>query len=154
MRLFISHSLAPTDLNVAVLLSRQAQAKGIVVETSQHQAPVTESTPVMQHAMFYSDFVIAIVSLDSEYTASVQLELGAAASLGKPALALIEKGVRSFHTISGVQYVEFTRRDMAPALAHISSILEGRKNQENVAKWVVGGGLALLALYLISKTEP
>jgi len=153
MRLFISHSLAPTDLQVAVLLSRQAHAKGIVVETSQHQAPVTESTQVIQHAIFYSDFVIAIVSLDSAYASSVQLELGAAASLAKPSLALIEKGVSSFRAIAGVQYVEFTRADLSPALAHISAILEGRKNQENIAKWAIGGGLALLALYLISKVE-
>lgn len=153
MRLFISHSLAPTDLHVGVLLSRQAQAKGILVETSQHQAPVTASTPVMQNAIFYSDFVISIVSLDSEYATSVQLELGAAASLGKPTLALVESGVRSIHKIPGVQYVEFTRRDPGPALAHISSILEARKSQENIGKWVVGGGLALLALYLINKTD-
>jgi len=153
MRLFISHSLAPTDLQVAVLLSRQAQAKGIVVETSQHQAPVTEATQVIQHAIFYSDFVIAIVSLDSAYASSVQLELGAAASLAKPSLALIEKGVASFRVIPGVQYVEFTRADPSPALAHISAILEGRKNQENIAKWAIGGGLALLALYLMSKVE-
>ena|SRR6266446_5072685 len=153
MRLFISHSLTPTDLTVAVLLSRQAQAKGISVETSQHQAPINESTPVMQHAIFYSDFVISIVSLESEYVTSVQLELGAAASLGKPTLALIETGVRSLPSIPGIQYVEFTRRDPGPALAHISSILEARKSQENIGKWVVGGGLALLALYLISKTE-
>lgn len=153
MRLFISHSLTATDLHVAVLLSRQAQAKGIVVETSQHQAPVSESTPIVQHAIFYSDFVISIVSLDSEYTTSVQLELGAAASLGKPTLALVESGVRSLRAIPGVQYVEFTRRDPRPALAHISSILEARKSQENIGKWVVGGGLALLALYLISKSE-
>ena len=75
------------------------------------------------------------------------------ASLGKPTLALVEAGVRSLHKIPGVQYVEFTRRDLGPALAHISSILEARKSQENIGKWVVGGGLALLALYLISKTE-
>ena len=153
MRLFISHSLAPTDLHVAVLLGRQAQAKGIVIDTSQHQAPVTESTPVIQHAIFYSDFVISIVSLDSEYATSVQLELGAAASLGKPTLALIERGVHLMQRIPGVQYVEFTRANVSPALAHISSFLDAKKSQENLGKWIVGGGVALLALYLISKTE-
>jgi hypothetical protein len=38
MKLFISHSLAPTDLQVATLLGRTAKAKGMVVEFSQHQA--------------------------------------------------------------------------------------------------------------------
>lgn len=153
MKLFISHSLAPTDLQVALLLNRQAQAKGIIVESSQHQAPGVNFAQVVQHAIFYSDFVIAIVSLDSPYTSNVQQELSIAASLGKPSLALVERGVRSLQPIHGVQYVEFERRDLGPALAHISAILEGRKNQENLGKWIVGGGLALLALYLISKSE-
>jgi TIR domain len=153
MKLFISHSLAPTDLQVAALLNRQAQAKGISVDSSQHHAVGATLVQVIQNAIFYSDFVIAIVSLDSPYTSNVQQELSAAASLGKPSLALVERGVRSLQPIIGIQYVEFERLNLGPALARISAILEGRKNQENLGKWIIGGGLALLALYLISKSE-
>lgn len=154
MKLYISHSLAPTDTQVAVLLSRQAQAKGISVESSQHQTPLAVNMAVIiQHAITRCDFVIAIVSLDSQYASNVQHELGIASALKKPTLALVERGVRALQPIAGVQYVEFVRSDLGPALAHISNILEGRKNQESLKQWVVGGGLALLALYLISKSD-
>jgi len=153
MKVFISHSLAPTDLQVAILLTRQAEAKGILVESSQHQAPAFESIQVTQQSILQCNFVIAIVSLDSPYASNVQQDLVAAAKLGKPVLALVERGVPAFHVLPGVQYVEFVRQDLGPALANLSSILEKRKNQENLGNWIVGGGLALLALYLISKAE-
>jgi len=157
MKLFISHSLAPTDWQVATLLSRQAQGKGMAVESSQHQAFVgVDLATVIRQTIASCDFVIAIVSFDSSYTANVQYELNVAASLGKPCLALVEQGVYPFQPLAGVQYVDFVRHDLGPALNHINAILEGRKNQENMesmAKWVIGGGLALLALYLISKSE-
>lgn len=154
MKLFISHSLSPTDWQVATLLSRQAQSKEIAVESSQHQPALGIDTAAMiQQTIFSCDFVIAIVSFDSQYTANVQHELTVATSLGKPCLALVESGVRMLRPLAGVQYVEFVRHDLGPALEHISEILEGRKNKENLTKWVIGGGLALLALYLISKSE-
>jgi nucleoside 2-deoxyribosyltransferase len=154
MKLYISHSLTPTDTQVAVLLSRQAQAKGISVESSRHQTILPASTAVVvRQAITGCDFVIAIVSLDSQYASDVQRELGTAAALKKPTLALVERGVRLLRPIAGVQYVEFVRSDLGPALTHISNILEGRKNQESLTQWVVGGGLALLALYLLSKSE-
>lgn len=154
MKLFISHSLAPTDVQVAFLLRRQAQAKNIEVESPQHSASASaEIGSVISHAIAGCDFVIAIVSRDSRHTANVQFELGVAAALGKPTLALIERGAPQIRPAGGIQYVEFTRDDLAPALAHISSILEGRKNQETMGKWVIGGGLALLALYLISENK-
>ena len=154
MKLFISHSLTPTDLQVATLLGRTARAKGFVVESSQHQALAAAGfAQVIRQAIYHSDFVIAIVSLDSSYAANVQQELAIAASLAKPSLALVEQGVHMLTPIAGVQYVEFVRHDLRPALTHLSNILEGRKNQETVSKWLIGGGLALLALYLISKIE-
>src|SRR5260221_11913627 len=153
MKLFVSHSLAATDLQVAILLNRQAQSKGITVESSQHHAASIELAQFNHQAILRCDFVIAIISLDSPYTSNVQQELEAAARLGKPSLALIEQGVPLFQTLQGIQYVEFVRHDLAPSLAHISSILEGKKNQENLGNWIVGGGLALLALYLMSKVE-
>lgn len=154
MKLFISHSLAPTDVQVALLLKRQAQAKGIEVESSQHSVPVSaDLAGVISHAIARCGFVIAIVSRDSRHTAHVQYELSVAAALGKPTLALIEQGAPQIQHVGGIQFVEFTRHDLAPALTHISNILEGRKNQETLGKWLVGGGLALLALYLISENK-
>lgn len=154
MKLFLSHSLSPTDLQVASLLARQAQNKGIAVEFSQHQPFVAvNSIEVIQRAILTSDFVIAIVSLDSPYTANVQQELEVATSQGKPCIALVEHGGYSIHHIPGVQYVEFSRRNIGPALTHLSNILEMKKNQGTLNKWVLGGALALFALYLISSSD-
>jgi len=153
MKLFLSYSLSPTDYQVASLLARQAQNKGIIVESSQHQPFVAvNSLEVTRQAISTSDFVIAIVSLDSQFAIHVQQELKVAASLNRPCLALVERGGYPIQQIPGVQYVEFSRYDIGPALAHISDILEMKKNQGILNKWVLGGALALFALYLISRS--
>lgn len=154
MKLFISHSLAPTDVQVAVLLKNQAQAKGISVESPQHSVSAPANVfDVINHAIAQCDFVIAVISRDSRYTRNVQYELGVAAALKKPSLALIERGSAPLQPVAGIQYVEFMRHDLSPALTHISSILEGRKNQDTATKWLIGGGLALLALYLLGESK-
>lgn len=151
MKIYVSYSLAPTELHIASLLARQAQAKGIVVESGQQITPGSNWAAIVAHPIASSDMVIAIVSRDSKHISNVERELGVALSYAKPVLALIEQGLHLRINVPGVQYVTFDRRDLSPALAHIGAILEGRKSQENAGKWLVAGGLALIALYLIGQ---
>jgi len=58
------------------------------------------------------------------------LELGATSSLGTPSLALIERGVHSMQRIPGVQYLEFTRANVSPALAHVISMQKSQERWE------------------------
>lgn len=153
MRIFLSYSLAPTDMYIASLLSKQAQAKGIVVETAQQIAPGSNWAAVIANQIINSSMVIAIVSQDSRNIANVERELQLAKTYGKPVLALIEKGIYPQVNIAGIHCVEFDRRDLGPALSSISLILEGHKNQATVKNWLVVGGLALLALYMFGKEE-
>jgi hypothetical protein len=151
MKIYISYSLAPTDLYIASLLTRQAQAKGVTVETARPIAPGSNWAAIAAHPIAGSDVVIAIVSRDSHNILNVERELRIALSYAKPVLALVEHGLHAQINVPNVQYVEFDRRDLSPALARISAVLEGRKNQENAGQWLVAGGLALLALYLIGQ---
>jgi hypothetical protein len=151
MKIYVSYSLAPTELYIASLLARHAQAKGIAVETAQQIAPGSNWAAIAAHPIASSDVVIAIVSRDSRNISNVERELGVALSYAKPVLALVEQGLQVQINVPGVQYVTFDRRDLSPALAHISAILEGRKSQDNSGKWLVAGGLALIALYLMSQ---
>jgi hypothetical protein len=96
---------------------------------------------------------VAIVSNDSSFVTNILLELQTAVSLGKPVIALIEQGTRAFVPMANLTYVEFSRYDPGPALNHIGRILEDHKNKQNVGNWIVAGGLALLALYLLSGEE-
>jgi predicted DNA-binding transcriptional regulator len=152
MKIYLSYSLTVTDLHIAGLLTRQAQAKGILVETLQQMAPGANWTAMIANSIASSDVVIAIVSRESLNIANVQRELGLAKDYRKPVLALIEKGLLTQINISDIQYVEFDRRDLSPALSRISAILEEKKNQKT-ANWLVAGGLALLALYLIGQEK-
>lgn len=151
MKIYVSYSLAPTELHIASLLARHAQAKGIAVETARQIAPGSNWAAIAAHPIANSDVVIAIVSRDSRNISNVERELGVALSYGKPVLALVEQGLHVRINVPGVQYVTFDRRYLSPALAHISAILEGRKSQDNAGKWLVAGGLALIALYLIGQ---
>ena len=152
MKIYLSYSLTATDLHIAGLLTRQAQAKGIVVETLQQMAPGASWTAMIANSIASSDVVIAVVSQDSLNIANVQRELEFAKAYRKPVLALIEKGLLTQINVSDIQYVEFDRRDLSPALSRISVILEEKKNQKT-ANWLVAGGLALLALYLIGQEK-
>jgi len=168
MKLYISYSLGVTDLHVAGLLRQQAQTAGIEVETSQHQLalpqdPVTKygygsgipaynSLAINTAGIISSNFMIAIVSSDSLYMSNVQVELRYAVGLKKSVLALIE-GTIPIEQIPGVDYVYFNRNNLKLALEHINRILIERKQKEEANKWIVAGGIALLALYLFSKAE-
>jgi hypothetical protein len=108
---------------------------------------------MIAHPLVSSDMVIAIVSRDSRNIANVQRELEFVRTIGKPTLALIEKGVYDQINAGGIHSVIFDRHNLSPALSHISQILEGHQNQETVKNWLVVGGLALLALYLFGKEK-
>ena len=150
MKVFTSHSLGYTDAHVAVLLGQQAQARGFTVESSQSSIPWAPGiSEAARRSISSSDLVVAIVSADSQLAQSVYTELNAALSVGKPVLALVEHGVQ-MSAIPGINYVYFDRYNLRPALAHISSIL-GEHQGKNIRTWVIAGGLALLAVYLISQ---
>lgn len=155
MKIYLSYSLSPTDLHIASMLARQAQAKGMIVETAQQIAPGSDwaGSAIIVQQLFNSDVIIAIISRDSRNIANVERELEVVRTLKKPALVLIEKGVYAQINIADIQRVEFDRRDLSPALSRISLILEGQNNQENLKNWLTVGGLALLALYLFGKEK-
>jgi nucleoside 2-deoxyribosyltransferase len=149
MKLYLSHSMSKTDLHVASMLSRQAQAKGIIVDSSRYQSLFGSNMTVLTtQSIKSSDILIAIVSKDNKNIQNVQLEIGYAAGSGKLVLALVEKGAPSLAYISQITEIVFDRNNLRPALSKISEILEARKNQEDTNKWIVAGGLALLALYI------
>jgi hypothetical protein len=152
MKIYLSYSLSSTDLYIAGLLTHQAQSKGISVETSQQHANSADWGTLITHPIISSQAVVAIVSRDSQNTVSVQQELAFARMHVKPVLALVESGSYFQTSTSGIQFVEFDRRNLNPALTRISLILEGQKNQQT-ATWLVAGGLALLALYLIAQEK-
>jgi hypothetical protein len=154
MRIFISYSLGQMDQHIAYLLGQQVQAKGFTVDSTRHGTPWSVIlTPVISQAVMAADVVIAIVSKDSQYTSYVQHEVQTAVNLKKPLIALIEKGAASLIRVPGLRYIEFDRHDPGPALANINYTLEGQRNQQNLANWLVAGGLAILALYLLSSEE-
>jgi hypothetical protein len=153
MKIYLSYSLAPTDMHIASLLFRQAQAKGIVVETAQQIVPGSNWSAMITQQIMSSSMVIAIISRDSQNAANVEREIGFARMYGKPVLALIEKGVYAPVNLADIQWVIFDRQDLSPALSNISMILERHKNQESDKDWLVVGGLALLALYLFGQEK-
>jgi GTPase Era involved in 16S rRNA processing len=154
MRVFISYSLSQTDQHIASLLSQQARSRGVTVDSTGHWVPWdAASTQIINQAIMAADVVIAIVSRDSQYTLNVQHELQTAMKLNKPSLVLVEKGDASLIQIPGLRYVEFDRHDPGPAIASINYTLESQKNQQNLTSWLVGGGLVLLALYLLSSED-
>jgi hypothetical protein len=150
MKIFISHSLGYTDAHLAVLLSQQAQAKGFTVESSQSAIPWAPGiSEAARRSISSSDLVVAIVSADSQLAQTVYTELNAALSAGKPVLALVEHGVQ-MPPIPGTNYVYFDRYNLRPTLAQINGILEEHQGK-NLKAWAIAGGLALLALYLMSQ---
>ena len=151
MKIYISYSLGFTDLHIANRLAREAEAKGITVLTSQPTTPTTWN-PSPAHPIFAADAVIAIATRDSPSYSSISHDLQTAVSYKKPVLALVEKGILG-QSSNAIQYIEFDRYNMAPALAQINTFLESRKNQQNTNQWLVAGGLALLALYLFSQEK-
>lgn len=154
MKIFISHSLGSTDLYIASRLIHEAQAKGITVTTSQQQlAAPTSWTPANVHPIIGSDVVVAIATRDSRDISSVLGELQTAITYRRTTLALVEKGRYVHISAPTVQLIEFDRRNLSDALNQVNAILESRKNEQNANQWLVAGGLALLALYLIGKEE-
>lgn len=153
MKIYISYSLGHTDLYIATVLAREAQAKGITVENSQEAAPGIEWATMISHRIVSSDVIVAIVSRDSVNSANVQRELEFAKAYGRPVLALVEKGLYPAIDVVGIQCVEFDRRDLSPALSQINWILERQKNDKTLKTWLVAGGIALLALYLIGQEK-
>lgn len=153
MKLFISHSLASTDQYVASLLTQQARSRGLIVSTSHHTASSLNVAESTLQSIKHSDMVIAIVSRDSQYTPNVQIELGFAVAANRPVLALIEQGTSPISQVARVRYVYFNRYNLSPAMAEISRILEEHKSKEDTNKWLIAGGLALLALYLVGENE-
>jgi hypothetical protein len=150
MKVFISYSLGYTDAHVAVLLSQQAQANGITVACSQQGVPWSHDiSDTVRQLIGSADVLVAIVSADSQLALNVHNELNTALLLNKPVIALIERGTQMAH-VSGIHYVEFDRYNLRPALVQISGILEQHKGKD-VKAWILAGGLALLALYLISQ---
>jgi hypothetical protein len=153
MKIYLSYSLAPTDMHIASLLSRQAEARGIVVETAQQIVLGSIWSAIITQQIMSSSMVIAIISRDSQNVANVERELGLARMYGRPVLALIERGIYAPANLADIQWVTFDRQDLSPALSDISMILERHKNQESDKSWLVVGGLALLALYLFSQEK-
>jgi hypothetical protein len=154
MRIFISYSLGQTDQHVAGLLAQQAQAKGFQVDSTPHARQWdTTPTQTINQSLLAADVVIAIVSKDSPHIATAQHELNAAVNLKRPVIALVERGTAAFFPIPGLPYVEFDRYDLGPALANIGQNLEAHKNKQNLGSWIVVGGLAVLALYLLGSED-
>jgi hypothetical protein len=154
MRVFISYSLSEMDSHIATLLARQAQTQGLIVDSSQYARDWT--TPLDQsltQALSTADVVVGIVSNDSSFVSNTLRELQTAVSQGKPVIALVEQGTSAFIPTAGLTYVEFNRYDPGPALNSIGRILEDHRNKQNAGNWIVAGGLALLALYLLSGEE-
>jgi hypothetical protein len=153
MKIYITYSLGLTDLHIASRLARQAQAKGIIVETSQQPATPVNWATAIAHPISNTNVVIAIATRDSQNILNVERDLQIAIKHGKPVLALIEKGLYPQAKIPGIQYIEFDRSSMGLALAQINALLESHKNQQNVNQWLVAGGIALLALYLFGQEK-
>ena len=154
MRIFIAYSLGQTDQHVASLLAQQAQAKGFEVDSTPHAKP-WDSVPTqnINQSLLAADVVIAIVSKDSPNIATARHELNAAVNLKRPVIALVERGTAAFIPIPGLPYVEFDRYDPGPALASIGQNLETHRSKQNLGGWIVVGGLAVLALYLLSNED-
>jgi hypothetical protein len=154
MRVFISYSLGLVDQHIASLLGQQAQTKGLIVDSTRHGTPWSVAPKQdLNQALLAADVVIAIVSSGSPYVATAQHELQTAVSLNRPVIALVETGTASFIPIPNLPCVEFDRYDPGPALTKIGQILEDHKNKQNLGGWIVAGGLALLAVYLLSGEE-
>ena len=147
MRVFISYSLGLIDQHVARLIAQQAQTRGIEVDSTRYGSHWSETVSAAVQA---ADFVVAIISGDSHQASIVQSEVKAAVTLGKPVIALVERGSAALSPGVGLRYVEFDRHDPGPALSNIGQILEEHRNKTNLQGWLVAGGLAILALYLFS----
>jgi hypothetical protein len=154
MRIYISYSLSPIDIHVASLLSQQASERGHIVDMSTHEnTRITSVAQAIYQRIKVANMVIAIVSADSTYQPYVYDELNMAVELHKPVLALIERGVGNKISSPNIQYVEFDRYNLGPALVRISTMLERKQNQQNTGAWLLAGGLAILALYLLSNKD-
>lgn len=146
MRVFISYSLSQVDRHIANLLAQQAQARGFLVDFTEHR-PFLASVPSQQVSV--ADVVIAIVSKDSQDVATVRSEVQMAVNSYRPVIALVESGSQFLHT-PGLTLVEFDRYNPGHALTTIDQALEAHRNKQNLGSWIVAGGLAVLALYLLS----
>ena len=110
MKVFISHKFVKDDQKLALTLRNVLVNKDIdgYLAESNKELELLLSEKIRQKIEEH-DYLVAIITRESEKSASVNQEIGYALGFHVPVLLLVEKGVESGVLTQGREIVEFTR---------------------------------------------
>ena len=146
-KVFISHS--SEDRDWAIALKKDCQTVGATAYIFEHdcQPGGSIAEKVLRHIQ-ESDAVIVLLTKHGQASPYVQQEIGAASSLKKLVIPLVEGGVSKpkLALLDGKEYIEFHPGNLEPAKRKTLSYLK-RHSRELVIGAVIGV-IAVVALFL------
>lgn len=150
LSVFISHCMAPEDLEVVYEISKQAKLNGIQTYVAERDPKYGESlSDKIKRAIQSSDCMIIFLTKGGAESPWVNQEIGVARALLKPRIPIVEKGVKVRGFDVGKEYIEFDRRNSMTAIKKTVDYLSKiklEKEQRELTALLIIGGLALLAI--------
>lgn len=146
-RLFISHSFK----DVAIIAKLQSALKLLKIEIYIAEADPRygESLPSkIEKAIDSSDAILAVLTRQSEGSASVNQEIGYAKKAGKDIIPLVEDGARVGILLQGLEALRFSMDRLMDSIDRIVDNVESRIKEKNEKDLL--GSLMILALILLS----
>jgi hypothetical protein len=155
---FISYSINESEQYVLTLLAQKLREKGFSVISNYKQSSQILDFQTMD-AINNADLFIGLVtgSGKSSSTARVYKELAQAFSKNKPAIFLAENTVELNPQLANYQNtITFNR--FYPNLAmeqvkHRIQFSQSQPQQDNTLAWLIGGGVAAIALIALLSSE-
>lgn len=160
MKVFLSYAVGQLDAPIAARLRAVAAAYDIsILLPDRTQATRGGISIDIRDKIKECDAVIALVTKTAQVAAVnfVNLEVQAAARVGKPVIALIEEGV-PVQNIPANQIVHFNRSQPTAHEASLLSVLnqirsKKRKDDFTALGWIAGIALGLVALSELASEE-
>jgi nucleoside 2-deoxyribosyltransferase len=160
MKVFLSYAVGQLDAPIAARLRAVAAAYDISILLPDRTPPTHGGVTVdTRNKIKESDAVIALLTRTAQVAAVnlVNLELGIAAQVGRPVIALIEQGV-PVQNIPASQIVYFNRLLPTAHEASLMNVLEQmrskkRKDELTALGWIAGIALGLVALSKLASDE-
>ena len=150
---FISHSSA--DKSLLENLKKELTNFGIDSYVAEEDIKAGESLPEkIEQNIDNAQFVVAIITAQSNRSPSVNQELGYAKRGNKLIIALKEEGVETGVLLQGLEYISFSVGDITSAIksavSYINHLIEKNKTKVTIGAVIILG-LAALLIYFSSK---
>ncbi|MGH9426947.1 MAG: toll/interleukin-1 receptor domain-containing protein [Terriglobia bacterium] len=142
-RVFLSHS--STDARWVKWIAANAQQVGIEVYLYEHDPqPGRLLADKVQAAIQSSDALVVLLTGNSQFSAYVQQEIGAAKALNKPVIPLVQPGINqaTLAMLQGVEYIPFDFRNPQAALTtllqHLQTARLAKERGQAIAVLLIG----------------